>query len=488
MRTTPCFPDTPRRYAVRHWLALAAILLTLLASSAYAQPAARPAVRSVFVSSSGSGAVADAVRKRLIDRLKKSGEVQVAEDSASADAVLHVSTVIWPTGTVSPNPRSASVVLTNYQGYISAELTGPSHQTLWSYLVTPGRFRMSNIVDDLADHLSERLIDAVKTGIPDTSSPSAAAGAAGVSLRAAGATFPAPLYRKWFESFAEEPGGFAIAYDAIGSVAGLEQLAAGKIDMAASDIQPAQDQTSAGLLHFPTVVGGVVPIYNLPDAGRSLNLTPQILAGIYSGKIRRWNDPRIRESNRGAHLPDAEISVVHRSDGSGTSYAWTSFLAAASPEWKSKVGASVEWPVGTGASGNEGVAEQVAKTPDSIGYVELIYAIQHQLSYAAVENPAGRFIKADLDSITTAAASAASGDHRSYLSALNTAPKNAYPITTFTWLVVPETRGSAQQRAEIAKFLRWMLTTGQKQCEALGYAPLPREIVAGELQTAAGLK
>ncbi len=482
------FRERPGRRAIRHWLALAAMLLLISTNSAHSQANAVHSVHTVFVSRSGGGGVAEAVRKRLMDRLRKSGTVRVVENAAAADAVLHASAVIWPTGTVSPNPRSTSVVLTNYQGYISAELTGPAHQTLWSYLITPGRFRMSNIVDDLADRLSERLIDAMKAGILDTSSPSAATGALGVSLRAAGATFPAPLYRKWFESFAEEPDGFPIAYDAIGSVAGLEQLAAGKIDIAASDIQPAQDSTSAGLLHFPTVVGGVVPIYNLSGAGRSLNLTPETLADIFSGKIRRWNDPRIRQSNGRTHLPDSQISVVHRSDGSGTSFAWTSFLAAASPEWKSRIGASIEWPVGMGAEGNEGVAEQVAKTPNSIGYVELIYAIQHQLSYAAVENPSGRFIKADLDSITIAAASAASGSHRPYLSALNTAQKNAYPITTFTWLVVPEAKDSSQQRVAISKFLRWMLTTGQKQCAGLGYAPLPHEIVADELQTVANLK
>ena len=230
-------------------------------------------------------------------------------------------------------------------------------------------------------------------------------------------------------------------------------------------------------------------VCSICDSGRpprwaEMNLTPRVLADIYSGKIRKWNDSRIRQWNGGVRLPDAEIAVVHRSDGSGTTFAWTSFLATASAEWTSRIGASIDWPVGTGAPGNEGVAEQVAKTPNSIGYVELIYAIQQQLSYAAVQNPAGRFIKADLDSITAAAADA----HTLDSSILNATARNAYPITTFTWLIVPEAGGNPQQRAAISRFLNWMLTTGQKQCSALGYAPLPREVAAAEIKAAAAVK
>ena len=485
MKTHLLFEDGPGSRALRRCLLLIAIVIAFSTAPAQSQAtAALHGVRTVFVSSAGSGEAAEEVRRRLIDRLKKSGAVQVVDNEASADAVLRSNTVIWPTGTVSPNPRSSTVVLTNYQGYLSAELSGPTHQTLWSYLVTPSRFRMSNIVDDLADHLSARLILALKAGIANTPASSAASGAAGASLRAAGATFPAPLYRRWFQSFSEDPGGFPITYDAVGSVAGLSQLAAGAIDMAASDI-PAD--RNSGLLHFPTVVGGVVPIYNLPGAGRSLNLTPQLLADIYSGKIRKWNDPRLRQINGGVRLPDAGITVVHRSDGSGTTYAWTSFLAASAPEWKSKVAAEIEWPIGVGASGNDGVADLVAKSPNAIGYVELIYAIQHRLSYAAVQNPAGRFIRASLDSITTAAL-AASSTREPSLSALNMAPRDAYPITTFTWLVVPANGGNQQQRAAASRFLRWMLTTGQKECSALGYAPLPHEIVTNEIQSLDQLK
>jgi phosphate ABC transporter phosphate-binding protein len=446
-------------------------------------------IHAIYVAPSATGDAANAIRNRLIDRLKKSGAIRVVDNAGSADAILQSTSVIWPTGNVSLNPRSNSTVLTNYQGYLSAELTDSAHQALWSYLVTPSRFRMSNIVDDLADQLTTRLLEAIRTGMPAPNAPSTANSASNpqrATLHAAGATFPAPLYLKWFESFAQDQGGFPITYNAIGSVAGIEQLIAGKVDMAASDIPSTQDQGASQLLHFPTVVGGVVPIYNLPGAGRTLNLTPQVLADIYSGKIRKWNDARIREWNGGAHLPDEEIAVIHRSDGSGTTFAWTSFLAATSADWKARVGASIDWPAGTGATGNEGVAEQVAKTPNAIGYVELIYAVQHRLSYAAVRNPAGRFIKADLESITAAAASSSAHDPGS--SALNASSKGAYPITTFTWLLVPEAGGNPTQRAAIAAFLRWMLTTGQKQCSSLGYAPLPRQLAMQELQSLSALK
>jgi phosphate transport system substrate-binding protein len=238
------------------------------------------------------------------------------------------------------------------------------------------------------------------------------------------------------------------------------------------------------VIQIPTVLGGVVPIYNLPSLGRSLNFTSQVLAGIYMGTIRKWNDPRIAEANRGAHLPDAEIAVVHRNDGSGTTFVWTSYLSLVSPEWKAAAGfgARVNWPVGTGAAGNDGVADLVNKTPNSIGYVELIFAIQHELNYGAVKNAAGEFIKADLASITAAAASVKVGrGEDAGFGILNQADPDAYPISTFTWLVAPVEGVSAEKRAAMADLLKWALTTGQKQCASLGYAPLPQKIAASEL-------
>jgi len=437
------------------------------------------------------GSPGDAIRSRLIARLKKTASLRIVDDAKSADAVLHGDAVIWPTSAVSMNPRSNSVILRNYQGYLSVELSDPSNRALWSYLVTPSRFRTEDIVDDLSDQISARLIQAVAKGFAASTPLPAAKSGLAVTLHAAGATFPAPLYSLWFRSFAQEPDGISITYDAVGSVGGLEQLAAGKVDMAASDIPSQADATSSHpqVLHIPTVVGGVVPIYNLPGNSQGLNLTPQLLADIFSGKVSKWSDPRIRQWNKAAYLHDADIAVVHRSDGSGTTYVWTSYLAQASPDWKTKVGASIDWPVGVGAAGNEGLATQVARTPNSISYVELTYAIQHHITYAAVRNPAGHFIRADVESIAAAvAAHTLTGDDDLRSSTLNSPAKDAYPIGTFTWLLVPSSDTDLQKRAAEARFLHWMLTTGQKQCASLGYAPLPAQIVREELQAVDTLK
>ncbi|MGA2535769.1 MAG: phosphate ABC transporter substrate-binding protein PstS, partial [Terracidiphilus sp.] len=392
---------------------------------------------------------------------------------------------MWATGTISLSPHSKSASETIYEGYLSVEMVSKDGQILWSYLVTPSHFRTASITDDLADQMISRLLVAIRDGAAGSlSSGSNSSGAVTsgphVALHAAGSTLAAPLYRKWFQS-----SGMSVSYDAVGSEEGIKQLAGGEVDFAASDMPLTAENTQEGLrvIQIPTVLGGVVPIYNLPGLGRPLRLTAQTLAGIYSGAIRKWNDPRIVESNRGARLPNADIAVVHRSDGSGTTFVWTSFLSLASPEWKSSVGsgAHVEWPAGTGAAGNEGVAELTQKTPNAIGYVELIYAIQHQLNYAAVRNPAGEFIMADLASITAAAVGATVEKGEGF-SILNATGSDAYPISTFTWLLVPVTGLSAEKKSAIADLLNWALTSGQKQCASLGYAPLPRQVVANELR------
>ncbi|HEX3436307.1 MAG TPA: phosphate ABC transporter substrate-binding protein PstS [Pseudacidobacterium sp.] len=435
-------------------------------------------IRTVFVAPLTGGSGASAIQKRLKDHLEKSG-FHVVDNAKAADAVLNGNAVIWPTGTITNDPRSNSLRQTIYQGYLSVELVNAENQALWSYLVTPSHFRTSNIVDDLADRLSQKLIEAIKSGISASVAGASPGKSDGPALRAAGSTFTAPLYMKWFESFHQTPGGVIISYNAVGSEAGIEQLLSGKADIAASDIPDTPPDT----LHFPVVAGGVVPIYNLPDLTHGLHLTQEVLAGIYFGTIKKWNDPRIEEWNKGTHLPDVEITVVHRSDGSGTTYVWTSYLAQASPEWNAKAGARVDWPVGIGATGNEGEAEQVAKTPNSIGYVELIYAIQHQLNYAAVRNASGRFIKADLASITAAAAG-----HNAEPSILNVPGRDAYPISSFTWVVIPKAGTDPEKRKAIATFLRWMLTDGQKDCSSLGYVPLPRDVAANELHVVDTLK
>ncbi len=445
-------------------------------------------IHTIQIDSFGDGSGAPALRARIVDRLKKSSRLEVVDKPAEADVVLRGTSNVWAAGTFSLHPRSKSATQTVYQGYLSVELVNKSSQTLWSYLVTPSRFHTTTIENDLADQVVSHLLEAIHSGAAGSASPADTESGSHIALHGAGATFPAPIYLKWFES-----SGMSVSYDAVGSEDGIQQLAEGKVDFAGSDMPLTAENPPVALqvTHFPTVLGGVVPIYNLPSLNRTLNLTPQVLAGIYSGAIRRWNDPRILEANHGAHLPDAEIAVVHRSDGSGTTYVWTSYLSQVSPNWKTAVGAGphVAWPVGTGAAGNEGVAELVQKTPYAIGYVELIYAIQHELNYAAVRNPAGQFIKADLASITAAAARATMASGTGYrFSILDEPNKDAYPISTFTWLLVPTQGLSPEKRSALAELLNWALTSGQKQCASLGYAPLPREIVAGELQAVKALE
>jgi len=474
------------RVAFRRYSILLASLLLIHSAAPQEVKSPRDGIggfRTIQVASLGDGIGADALRARVINRLQRDGRLKIVEDRSAADVILRGSSSIWATGAMAFNPHSKAAREVSYQGYLSVELLGKADQTLWSYLVTPSRFRTASITDDLADHVVARLLDALATGAAGSSSPIAASPGAGVALHAAGATLPAPLYRKWIES-----SGMRVTYDAIGSEAGIARLAEGKVDFAASDmpLKPGDSSGNLRVIHFPTVLGGVVPIFNLPSTGRTLRLTPEILSGIYSGAIRKWNDPRIIEINRGARLPDADIAVIYRSDGSGTTFVWTSYLSISSPQWKSSVGAGVRvrWPVGAGASGNEGVAELVAKTPNSIGYVELIYAIQHELSYASVRNAAGEFIKADLASITAAAAGASVSPGEEFRSSiLDSRNKGAYPISTFTWLLIPAEGVSPEKRSAMADWLKWALTSGQKQCASLGYAPLPSEIVNSELKS-----
>jgi phosphate transport system substrate-binding protein len=280
----------------------------------------------------------------------------------------------------------------------------------------------------------------------------------------------------------------------VGSVAGLQLLADGKVDFAASDVPLSSEkalQSRTTFLHFASVLGAVVPIYNLKGVNRDLNFTGEILAGIYLGKIKKWNDPKIRESNRNVALPDTDIVVAHRSDGSGTTFAWTDYLSKVSSDWEAAVGPSsiVQWPVGTGAEGNEGVATLVQGTPNSIGYVESVYALRHQLSFGAVRNAAGHFVQADLSSLTAAAVNAAAAMASDFSVSITNAPgKEAYPIASFTWWLLPRELGGGDKKPVFLELLQWMLSSGQKQCSALGYAPLPREIANRELQLLSTLK
>ena len=315
-----------------------------------------------------------------------------------------------------------------------------------------------------------------------------------VLINAAGATFPYPIYGKWFEEFGKANPDWQINYQSIGSGGGIRQFSEGTVDFGASDM-PMNDEQIAKFkskpLHFPTVLGGIVPTYNIPGITGELKFTPEALAGIYLGKIKKWNDPELTKANAGVKLPDNEIVVVHRSDGSGTSFVFTDYLSKISPEWKSKVGAStsVSWPVGLGAKGNEGVAGVVNQTPNSIGYVELIYVLQNKMAYGSLRNSAGVFLKADLDSVTEAAATAAKTMPADFRVSITNAPgKKAYPIATFTYLLIPSKIGDEGKKKAIVTFLHWMLKDGQKYAGSLGYAPLPKDVVGKEEKQIALIK
>jgi phosphate transport system substrate-binding protein len=314
----------------------------------------------------------------------------------------------------------------------------------------------------------------------------AVAGAQTVALNATGATFPAPIYQKWFEAYHTAHPNVQVNYQALGSGAGIAQLTAGTVDFGASDMPLTDDMLGkfkVKILHFPTVIGAVVPTYNIPGVTGDLNFTQKALAGIYLGTITKWNDPEIAKANSGVKLPGDDIVVIHRSDGSGTSFIFSDFLSKVSPDWKSKVGtsASPSWPVGLGGKGNDGVMGLVKQTPDSIGYVELIYALSQKIPYGTVQNASGKFLKADLAGVTAAAAGAAKDMPADFRVSITDAPgAGAYPISSFTWLLIPSKFDDAAKRDAVKAFLSWMLADGQGFNESLSYAKLPAAVVAKE--------
>jgi phosphate transport system substrate-binding protein len=308
-----------------------------------------------------------------------------------------------------------------------------------------------------------------------------------ILLNAAGATFPYPIYSKWFDVYHQKDPNVQINYQSIGSGGGIRQLLAGTVDFGASDGPMSDDQLKEAkfkILHFPTVLGSVIPIYNVSGVSGELNFTQKALAGIYLGTITKWNDPEIAKANSGVNLPAADIVVVHRADGSGTSYIWTDFLSKVSDDWKNRVGkgTSVQWPVGLGGKGNEGVSGLVKQTPGSIGYVELIYAVQNVITFGKVQNASGKFVKADLAGVTAAAAAAKDMPEDFRVSITNEPGPTVYPISSFTWLLIPAQISDATKRDAIKGFLKWMLTDGQGYAEGLAYARLPKSVVDKEMK------
>ena len=305
------------------------------------------------------------------------------------------------------------------------------------------------------------------------------------TLNGAGATFPYPMYSKWFSEYHKLHPDIQINYQSIGSGGGIRQVINGTVDFGASDGPMTDDmlkEAKTKILHMPTVLGADVPAYNIPGVSAELKFTPEALAGIFLGKITKWNDKAIAGANPGVNLPDKDIIVVHRSDGSGTTYIWTDYLSKISPEWQSEVGkgTSVKWPIGLGGKGNEGVAGSIRQLPGSIGYVELIYAVQNNITYGSVKNAAGNFVKASLESVTAAAASSPKMPADFRVSITNAPGKDAYPISSFTWLLIPAQSKDAAHGKILADFLNWMVTDGQKMTAALSYAPLPEGVVQKE--------
>jgi phosphate transport system substrate-binding protein len=303
------------------------------------------------------------------------------------------------------------------------------------------------------------------------------------TVNGAGATFPNPMYQKWFSEYHKAHPDIQFNYQSIGSGGGIRQVLAQTVDFGASDGPMTDEQLAQAktkILHIPTVLGAVVPAYNVPGVSTELKFTPEALAGIFLGKVTTWNDPTIAKANPGVNLPNQPIIVIHRSDGSGTTYIFTDYLSKVSSEWQNGPGkgTSVKWPVGLGGKGNEGVAGLIRQMQGGIGYIELIYAVQNKIDYGSVKNASGTFVKASLDSVTAAAASAKSMPADFRVSITNAPGKDAYPISSFTWLLIPEKTKEAAKGKILADFLAWMVEDGQKMTAELTYAPLPENVAA----------
>jgi phosphate ABC transporter phosphate-binding protein len=441
--------------------------------------------KRVFVEPFTTKVESEKLRQSLVSELRKDHAISLVASEANADLILGGGGEIWVKGYQSLNPRagrSSSNGTPIYGGYLSVELRGKNGETIWSYLATPSE--TEDVVKDMSRRIAKRIAEAMDHS--EVVLPSASETHPKITLKGAGATFPYPVYSKWFTNYKIENPNVDITFEPIDSEAGIRKLLTGEVDFGATDNPDViRDPAPAGqrtYLLFPTVVGAVVPIVNLPGFAGQVALTPEALAGIYLGRIKKWNDPILREANHGLRLPDLDIVVVHREDGSGTSYAWTDFLSKTSPAWKAEVGSSLtpRWPVGKVASGNDGVSKLVKELGGSIGYVEFIYALQNHLSYGKVRNRDGEFVEASLESMAVAARQSAGIDDDLKISLVNAPGKGAYPITSFTWLAVRAHVEDEGKRSAIAGFLKWMLGPGQTQAAALGYLGLPKDLIHRE--------
>jgi phosphate transport system substrate-binding protein len=466
------------------WCALAFLLC---APSTQAQSAeSLRAVTRIYVGSLGSYNGGDQLRGDLIRYLKKSNQFEVVPAANQSDAVLEGRGELWIRSYHSLSPRArknAESAEPVYGGYLSVRLRGKDGEVLWSYFADPRRITVHELQRDLVDEVVTRLeLEHHQETTP--SPPVQNKDDRPASLRGAGATFPYPLYQQWFQSFHARHPAWAFTYSEVGSEEGINQLNTGDLDFAGSDIAPSALPETVRENHdfFPSVAGAVVLIYNLPGFYGELRLTADVIAGIFSGTIRNWNDPKLAALNPSVPLPGAPIQAFHRADGSGTTFAFTDFLTKSSNSWAQNIGAKarLKWPVGKALSGNAELAAAVETTPYSLGYCDFIHAFEHRLNFAVVRNQSGRFVRPDLLSIMAAANWAGDKPATLDMAIVNSPEPSAYPISTLTWIAVPRDL-PADKKAAMAAFLEWMLTSGQRQCSGLGYAPLPRNVLDQEL-------
>jgi phosphate transport system substrate-binding protein len=471
----------PLRLTVSFTLFCAIFGPPLAAQTATANP-----IKRIYVEPFATREGSEKFREDLIAELRKRNAVTLAGDESSADAILGGGGEIWIKGYRSHNPQLGKVAPNGtpiFTGFLSIELRDRSGQTLWSYLATPPA-ASGDVSKDLSILIVKKLDEVLKEGeAPTHTAPQPQAT---TTLKGAGATFPFPVYAKWFTNYRRENPAVQITYEPIGSEAGVRSLLANSVDFGASDspdvIHEFAPEDENKYLFFPSVVGAVVPVVNLPGLPSDIAFTPEALAGIYLGKIKKWNDPILARSNKNLRLPDLDIVVVHRADGSGTSYAWTDFLSKTNSEWKAKVGTSLtpKWPVGREANGNDGVSRLVKEQSGSIGYVEFIYALQNHLSYGRVRNRNGEFVPASLETIAAAASHSIKLGSDFKVSIVDAPGAGVYPISSFTWIVIPAHGADDTKRNALTGFLMWMLGPAQRQAAALGYLPIPKELAIQE--------
>lgn len=472
---------SPFRLAISFTLVCAMFMPALVAQTVPANQ-----IKRIYVEPFATRESSQKFRADVIAELRKRPSITLAEDESSADAILGGGGEIWIDGYRSHNPQLGNPAPNGtaiYNGFLSIELRDKNGRTVWSYLATPPA-SSKDVSKDLSTLIAQKLVEALQQG--EALSYTAPLPQPTTVLKGAGATFPLPVYEKWFTNYRHENPALQITYEPVGSAAGIRMLLADGVDFGASDspevIHELAPTDEEKYLFLPSVVGAVVPVVNLPGLSTDIAFTSEALAGIYLGKIKKWNDPILVRANRGLRLPDLDIVVVHRADGSGTSYAWTDFLSKTNPDWKARVGTSLtpKWPVGREADGNDGVSKLVREQSGSIGYVEFIYALQNHLSYGRVQNREGEFVVASLGSIAAATGHSSHTGRDFKVSIVNAPGAGAYPISSYTWIVLPGHIKDDTQRKALAGFLLWMLGPAQRQAAALGYLPIPKDLAKEE--------